>query len=524
MTIPIPTNARRLLSWLPGMPVAMRPLNLFVVAVVIAGFLAVAHSLVRLPYTLQPLQWMMLGVFATIAGVLALRVPGVPVQVSVSDTFFFTSALLFGPAPATVTIAIDSFLISWRSGHRVERVMFNTANPALALWVGSQAFFAMARTRPLSHQSTISPEAIVLPLVVMTALYFLINSGLTAIAVALERAQPAFQLWRRHFAGISLYHFAAASASFFVVVTVRSVSVFAAAVILPLLVILQVAMRSWLGRVGDAQRHIAEVDRLYERCEGALLEMSAREQRRIGVDLHDNLGQHLTGTAFMSKALQQRLEARGLPEAVEAGKIVTLVNKAIEKTRELSRGLAPVVSGADGLMASLQRLAEEVENFFSVSCRFVCDVPFLLDDVVAGTHLFHIAQEAVNNAIKHGRATRIIVALSALGDSGRLSIEDNGVGIPNVPTPTSGMGLHIMGYRAGMIGGSLEVTREPNGTGTVVKCSFPMRSMYERRAIHHDSKHEQSVRQAGADRRRSSHRPSRFDASDQSRARPDGVW
>ena len=420
------------------MPAAVRPLNLFVVLVVIAGFLAVAHSVARLPYTLQPLQWMTLGVFATIAGVLALRVPGVPVQVSVSDTFFFTSALLFGPAPATVAIAIDSFLISWRSGHRVERVMFNAANPALALWVGSQAFFVMARTPALSQQSTISSEAIVLPLIVMTALYFLINSGLTAIAVALERAQPAFQLWRRHFAGISLYHFAAASASFFVVVTVRSVSVFAVAVILPLLVIFQVAMRSWLGRVGDAQRHIAEVDRLYlsnKRLEGALLEISAREQRRIGVDLHDNLGQHLTGTAFMSKALQQRLEARGLPEAVEAGKIVTLVNKAIEKTRELARGLVPVVSGADGLMASLQRLAGEVEDFFSVSCRFVCDVPVLLDDVVAGTHLFHIVQEAVSNAIKHGRATRIVVTLSARGDSGRLAIEDNGVGIPTACRP-----------------------------------------------------------------------------------------
>jgi signal transduction histidine kinase len=457
---------------------AMRPLDVFVILVVIAGFLAVAHSLARLPDTPQPLHWMTLGVLATLTSVLALRVPGVEVQVSLSDTFFFTSALLFGPAPATVAIAIDSFLISWRSGHQVERVMFNTANPALALWVGSQAFFAMAGTPSLSQQSTISSEAIVLPLVVMTTIYFLINSGFTAIAVALECAQPAFPLWRRHFAGISLYHFAAASASFFVVVSVRSVSVFALAVVLPLLVIFQVAMRSWLGRVGDAQRHMAEVDRLHlsnKRLEGALLEISAREQRRIGLDLHDNLGQHLTGTAFMSKALQQRLEAQGLTEAAEADKIVTLVNEAIEKTRELSRGLVPVVSGADGLMASLQRLAAEVEDFFNVSCRFVCDVPVLLDDVVAGTHLFHIAQEGVSNAIKHGRATRIVLALSALGDSGRLAIEDNGVGIPSMPTSTSGMGLHIMGYRAAMIGGSLEVTREPNGTGTIVRCSFPLR-------------------------------------------------
>jgi signal transduction histidine kinase len=176
----------------------------------------------------------------------------------------------------------------------------------------------------------------------------------------------------------------------------------------------------------------------------------------------------------MSKALQQRLEAQGLPEAVEAGKIVTLVNEATEKTRELSRGLVPVVAGADGLMASLQRLAGEVEDLFSVSCQFVCDVPVLLDDVVAATHLFHIAQEAVSNAIKHGRATRIVVALSALDDSGRLAIEDNGVGIPRMPTSRSGMGLHIMGYRASMIGGSLEVSREPRGTGTLVDCSFPI--------------------------------------------------
>lgn len=247
----------------PTMPGAVRPLNLFVAFVGAAGFLAVAHSLAVLPYTPDPLQWMTLGVLATIAGAFALRVPGVPVQVSVSDTFFFTSALLFGAAPATVAIAIDSFLISWRSGHRAERVVFNTASPALALWVGAQAFFAMTGTQALSHQSAISSEALVLPLVVMTALYFLINSGFTAIAVGLERAQPAFQLWRRHFAGISLCHFAAASATFFVVVTVRSVSVFALAAVLPLLVIFQLAMRSWLGRVGDAQRHVAEVDRLY---------------------------------------------------------------------------------------------------------------------------------------------------------------------------------------------------------------------------------------------------------------------
>jgi len=213
-----------------------------------------------------------------------------------------------------------------------------------------------------------------------------------------------------------------------------------------------------------------------KRLEGALLEISGREQRRIGQDLHDGLGQHLTGTAFMSKVLQRRLEQRELPEAVDASKIVALVNEAIEKTRELSRGLVPVVSGADGLAVSLQRFATEVEDLFRVSCLFVCHAPVLLDDVAAATHLFHIAQEAVSNAIKHGRAQRIVIALSALGGTGRLAIEDDGVGIQAMPPNPSGMGLHIMSYRASMIGGSLDISCETvQGSGTTVDCLFPLR-------------------------------------------------
>lgn len=213
-----------------------------------------------------------------------------------------------------------------------------------------------------------------------------------------------------------------------------------------------------------------------KRLERALLEISAREQRRIGQDLHDGLGQHLTGTAFMSKVLQERLEERALPEAIDAGRIVTLVNEAIEKTRELSRGLIPVVSDADGLMGSLQRFATEVEDLFGVSCRFVCDVPVLLDDVETATHLFRIAQEAVTNAIKHGRASGLVIALSAHDGIGRLVVEDDSRGLGCVPTSTVGMGLHIMGYRASMIGGVLDVKREPDrGVGTTVDCRFPLR-------------------------------------------------
>ncbi|MGH9354080.1 MAG: sensor histidine kinase, partial [Terriglobia bacterium] len=107
-----------------------------------------------------------------------------------------------------------------------------------------------------------------------------------------------------------------------------------------------------------------------KRLENTILDISAREQRRIGQDLHDGLGQHLTGIAFMSKVLEQKLEERSIPEAAEAAKIVKLVNEAINNTRELARGLLPVVSEAHGLMSALQQWANEVEDLFRISCWF----------------------------------------------------------------------------------------------------------------------------------------------------------
>jgi PAS domain S-box-containing protein len=229
------------------------------------------------------------------------------------------------------------------------------------------------------------------------------------------------------------------------------------------------------GRAGQAEYIIATGLDVTERkrLEHALLDSSGREQRRIGQDLHDGLGQHLTGTAFMSKALQQRLAAQSLPEAADAGKIVTLVNQAIEKTRELSRGLLPVVSDADGLMSALERWAGEVEDLFGVTCRFTCETPVLIDNVTVATHLFHVAQEAVTNGIKHGLARHIRITLDASGGAGHLIVEDDGAGMPGVQTNQPGMGLLIMSYRANMIGGSLDVRRGPNG-GTTVDCIFPL--------------------------------------------------
>ncbi|HXB74430.1 MAG TPA: PAS domain S-box protein [Candidatus Acidoferrales bacterium] len=212
-----------------------------------------------------------------------------------------------------------------------------------------------------------------------------------------------------------------------------------------------------------------------KRLERTILDISGREQRRIGQDLHDGLGQHLTGVAFMSKVLEQKLREKSLPEAEDAAKIVALVNQAVNRTRELSHGLLPVLSDARGLMAALERLALEVEDLFQLSCRFECDQPVLIRQSDIATHLYHIAQEAVNNAIKHGQPRRIVIRLAGGSQGSSLRIDDDGVGVRTSPgrqeRGAQGMGLLIMSYRAKMIGGALEVRPGPDG-GTTVCCTF----------------------------------------------------
>ncbi len=208
------------------------------------------------------------------------------------------------------------------------------------------------------------------------------------------------------------------------------------------------------------------------------MEISADEQRRIGQDLHDGLGQHLTGIAFMSKVQEQKLAEKGLTEAAEAARIVKLVNEAINKTRELAHGLLPVAAESQGLMSALKRWAVEVEDVFSISCQFRCESPVLIHDAIMSTHLYRIAQEAVNNAMRHGHASEVVITLSAGNRQGSLIIEDDGSGLRETSANHSGMGLQIMNYRARMIGGSLTVQRGKT-RGTRVRCVFPLTEQNE---------------------------------------------
>jgi PAS domain S-box-containing protein len=212
-----------------------------------------------------------------------------------------------------------------------------------------------------------------------------------------------------------------------------------------------------------------------KRLEKSILDISEREKGRIAQDLHDGLGQHLTGVAFLSKVLERKLTEKSAPDASDAAKIARLVNQAINKTRELARGLLPVESGSKGLMSALQHLASEVEELFDIHCHFRLDQDVLIRDMDLATHLYRIAQEAVTNAIKHGQSRQIVIVLSHHRDKVLLSIQDDGVGFPGRLENKEGMGIRTMNYRANMIGGSLDIKKNPAG-GTVVICTLPIRA------------------------------------------------
>lgn len=208
-----------------------------------------------------------------------------------------------------------------------------------------------------------------------------------------------------------------------------------------------------------------------ETLEKEVAESSSRVQMRIGQDIHDGLGQHLTGITFLSRALEKTLAAKKLPEAAEAAEISKLVIEALAQTRNLARGLFPVEVESTRLCQSLKELSHTAEQLFNLSCTVECDSDLIINNKNASTHLFRLAQEAINNAVKHGRAQRVTIVLGSSGDKAVLRIIDDGVGFPTEGVKRSGLGIRIMTYRAQKVGGTLEIHPGPHG-GTVVTCTF----------------------------------------------------
>ncbi len=203
-----------------------------------------------------------------------------------------------------------------------------------------------------------------------------------------------------------------------------------------------------------------------KRLEQEILDVSARERQSIGRDLHDGLGQELTGVALMLRGLATRIQVR-FPEAVDTvNEVVGLVNQSIDTARGLAHGLLPVRNETGGLITALRTMAARSRDTYGLQVNFRAETPqeFSLSQT-ASSHLYRIAQEALTNAARHGHATLVDVTLAATHTSFSLHITDNGEGFIRTPTGSTGMGLKIMKYRADMIGATFEIhANEPRGT------------------------------------------------------------
>ena len=240
-----------------------------------------------------------------------------------------------------------------------------------------------------------------------------------------------------------------------------------------LLELLPTIVQRALATVAQAKA-LAVAQAEHKRLEGEIIAAGERERHSIGADLHDGLGQQLTALELMCTVLKE--DAGKNPAMVKRLDMMgKLLREAIVQTRYLARGLVPVGSDADALQIGLVELAERINSLGRGRCEFVCDEPVLLADAAVAGHLYRIAQEAVNNAVKHARATVVKIHLAKHAGALLLEITDDGEGLAKTRSVTrgGGLGLGVMQHRANVIGAELTMTSK-RGEGVAVRCRLPL--------------------------------------------------
>ncbi len=255
----------------------------YVVSVAILGVCAIAESVYRL--YVQPIgwNWFILAVLTLISGSATVKLPSVPATISVSETFVFTSVLLFGHAAGTLTVALDALVISlWlaRRGHPFYRIAFNVCALPASLWLGAHLFYWTSDLQPFSLVSSVEIRGLLRPLLLFTVTYFLLNSWLIAFAISLEKKLSPFRVWKENFAWLSLNYFGGASVAALLVTYTRSIDFAYLAFVLPLLAVLYFTFVTSMGRVEDANRHLSQLSSLY---------MSTIETLAMAIDAKDQI-------------------------------------------------------------------------------------------------------------------------------------------------------------------------------------------------------------------------------------------
>jgi putative nucleotidyltransferase with HDIG domain len=240
-----------------------RLLRVYVGSVVAAGVAVLALALASLRYAPHPLEWLLFALLALVTGSFSVAFVSVAASITVSDTFVIASTLLFGPAPATIALAADCVILSWRRKVGWTRLAFNAAGPPLSLWCSAKVFFLVTGIPPLAV-SDAPVSRLILPLLLLIVLYFVLNSGLTALAVGLEAKQSPIDIWRRHFLWLGQGYFASGSVALCLILVVRQAGPLAVTMILPVLAIYHRTLGASFGRLADARGHLQKLDRLYQ--------------------------------------------------------------------------------------------------------------------------------------------------------------------------------------------------------------------------------------------------------------------
>ena len=261
----------------------LRPIaRAYVAAVVGVGLAAALHSIAVLFRNPIPPEWFALAALTLLTGSFTIKVPSISSRISVSETFVFASVLLFGAAAGTLTVLLETLVISlWvkRESRTVYRALFNVAAPAVSIWVSGTLFFAYSGIQPYSVHS--SPLAVLFgPLAILTVLYFLLNSWLVAIALGLERQQSPLDLWWKNFTWLSVNYFSGASVAALIVTYTSKFDLSTLIIIVPLLLISYLTFRTAMGRVEDSNQHLVDLNRLY---------LSTIETLAMAIDAKDQI-------------------------------------------------------------------------------------------------------------------------------------------------------------------------------------------------------------------------------------------
>jgi diguanylate cyclase (GGDEF)-like protein/putative nucleotidyltransferase with HDIG domain len=255
----------------------------YIVVIVAAGAMTVVHALYGLISQDTGWRWLVLAVLTLLSGSATLKLPSLPVTISVSETFVFTSVLLFGASAGTLTVALDAFIIScwsYRRGDPFYKIVFNLFALPLTIWTAAHIYFSLPGVEPLFRNPRVEISALFLPLALLATLYFLLNSWIITFAIALESSAKPLRLWREHFAILSLNYFGGASVAFLLVNYSRDIDFKYVLLIAPLLLVLYLTFRWQIGRAVDANRHLVELNTLY---------MSTIETLAMAIDAKDQI-------------------------------------------------------------------------------------------------------------------------------------------------------------------------------------------------------------------------------------------